>query len=80
MESHSTKCFQIVSQGVMKYCLKGLLGNEQRKAVFQYVDVCCKILAEKQSVSDVPDLLAEMNSVLAILERDMPITIQVSFC
>lgn len=63
----------------MKYCLKDLLGNQQRKAVFHYVDVCCKIMAEKQSVSDVPDLLADMNSVLAILERDMPITIQVSF-
>ena len=62
----------------MKYCLRGLLGNEQRKAVFQYIDVCCKVLAEKQSVSAVPDLLAEMNSALAVLERDMPVTIQVS--
>ncbi len=61
----------------MKYCLKGLLGNKQRNAIFQYIDVCCKILAEKQSLSDVPQLLEEMNSALAVLERDMPITLQV---
>lgn len=70
---------QIASQGILKYCLRGLLGCEQRKALFQFIDVCCKVLAEKQNKSEIPDLLLEINTALAVLERDMPVTIQVNF-
>ena len=65
---------QTVSQGIMTYCLRGLLGNQQRKAVFMFLSVCSKIFAEKQSLQKLDQLLAEVNMAL---ERDMPVTIQV---
>ena len=64
----------MASQGIIKYCLRGLLGNQQRKVVFMFISVCSKIFAEKQKLDQ---LLAEVNMALAVLERDMPVTIQV---
>jgi len=44
------------------------------KVVFMFISVCSKIFAEKQKLDQ---LLAEVNMALAVLERDMPVTIQV---
>jgi hypothetical protein len=75
---HHPPILQILSQGIFKYCLHGLLGCDQRRALFQFIDICNKVLSEKQKITDVPGLLSQMNTALTILERDIPITIQVS--
>lgn len=67
---------QIVSQGILKYCLKGCLGENQRYAVFKFIDICTKLFAEKQT-PDVTLLIEEVNITLAHLEKYMPVTIQV---
>jgi len=67
----------MASQGIIKYCLRGLLGSQQRKALFMFLNVCSKIFAEKQSLQELHQLLVEVNTTLALLERDMPLTIQV---
>ena len=59
----------------MKFCLQGLLGIKQRKAVYMFLNVCRKILAENVNIDKIPDLLIYANEMLAILEKDMPITI-----
>ena len=64
----------------MKYCLRGLLGIKQRKAVFMFLNVCSKMFSVKQNINKTPDLLTEANEAFAMLEKDMPITIQVSKC
>jgi len=61
----------------MKYCLGGFLGECQRKTVFRFLDICEKLLAEKLERTKVPLLVEEVNTVLAELERYMPVTIQV---
>ena len=68
----------MVTQGILKYSLHDLLGHDQRKAVFQFLDVCANMLAEKHTTTDLPQLLQEVNNALAILKRHIPITIQVS--
>lgn len=68
----------MVSQGILKYCLHNLLGHDQRQAVFKFLDVCANMLAEKQTITDIPQLMLEVNLALAELEKSMPITIQVS--
>jgi len=67
----------MVSQGIMMYCLRGLLGSQQRKAVFMFLSISSKIFAEYQSPEVLSQLLLDVNETLAILERDLPITIQV---
>ena len=69
---------QMVTQGILKYCLHDFLGHNQRKAVFKFFDVCANMLAEKHTTTDLPQLLQEVNNALAELERHIPITIQVS--
>ena len=39
----------MVSQGILKYCLRGCSGDDQRLAVFKFFDVCAKLCAEKQA-------------------------------
>lgn len=65
--------------GIIKYCLGGLLGECQRKTVFKFFDICEKLLAEKLDGTKVPHLVEEVNVVMAELERNMPVTIQVHY-
>ena len=67
----------MVSQGILKYCLKGLLDENQRKALYKFLDVSAELLAEKLNPDKLPSLLYNVNSCLAQLEKDMPMTIQV---
>ena len=62
----------------MKYCLRGLLGSQQRKALFMFLTTSSKIFAENQNLQELSQLLIDTNESLAVLERDLPITIQVS--
>ena len=66
-----------MSQGILKYCLKGLLGENQRSALYKFLDVCAQLLAEKINSDELPPLLNEVNVSLAQLEKDMPTTVQV---
>ena len=68
---------QISSQGILKYCLRGLLGQPQRRAVFMFIDVCRQLFAAIQNTDELPSQLEKTNLALAQLEKDMPITIQV---
>ena len=67
-----------MSQGILKYCLKDLLGETQRKALYKFLDVAAQLLAEKLNLDELPSLLNEVNLSLAQLEKDMPMTVQVS--
>jgi len=55
----------MVSQGILKYCLKGLLGKNQRIALYKFLDVCSELLAEKLNPDELPSLLNNVNSSLA---------------
>jgi len=52
----------------------------QRKTVFRLLDICENLLAEKLERTKVSLLVEEVNTVLAELERYMPVTIQVYAC
>ena len=42
-----------------------------------FLNVCSKMFSEKQNITKTPDLLTEANEAFAMLEKDMPIIIQV---
>lgn len=67
-----------MAQGILKYCLRGCLGKKQREALFSYLDATSNILSEKQDVDEITATISKMNEALALLERDFPITVQVS--
>ena len=74
MKSHDWK--QVVSQGILKYCLRGILGENQRRTLFQLLDSMQEICNEKLSLDDLNDIEMRLNKTMALLERVYPITLQ----
>ena len=54
-----------------------MLGSQQRKTLFFFLDVIRMVLDEAQSVEQLDELETQMNVALALIERDFPITVQV---
>ena len=63
--------------GVLKYCLRGLLGETQRKTFFHLMDILRKVCSDCQDCDTLPALEREINEVCAEIERDFPISVQV---
>ena len=63
----------------MKFCLRGLLGDKQRQTFFKFLDVLALLCQDSISADSLPVLDMEVNLVLALIERDFPISVQVNF-
>lgn len=61
----------------MKFCLRGLLGDKQWQSFFKFLDVLAMLCQDSISADDLPIIDTEVNLVLALLERDFPISVQV---
>ena len=68
---------QLISKNVLKFCLRGLLKECQRKTLFLFLDALRKILSEGVELLHVHELEADVNEALALMERDFPVDIQV---
>ena len=71
---------QMVCKGVFKFCLRRMLGERQRATLFVFLDCLSRVLSESHQIGDLPSLEEEMNVVIALFERDFPISVQVRFC
>lgn len=60
----------------MKFCLRGMLGNNQRSTLFFFLDTIALLTAEVQS-RNLDDLEKRVHLALAMMERDFPMSIQV---
>lgn len=69
---------QIASQGILKYCLRGLLAKKQRTTLYFFLDVIARVLQEKHEKSTLQKPDEVMNTTLALLERDFPVSTKVS--
>ena len=72
MKSHSWK--QLVSTKILKYCLRGLLGNQQRQSLFLFCSVLAQICAESINMLSLQQLEFEVHHSLSLLERDFPVS------
>ena len=63
---------------MLKYSLRGFLGDKQRETLFFFLDVITTILEEVHSSSRLDELQVQVDTALALMERDFPITVQVS--
>ena len=64
----------MVSKGILKFCLRGMLGQQQRKSLFTLLDTLALVLSERHHLEDLPDLEAKLNVALALMERDFPVS------
>lgn len=74
LKSHDWK--QLVSQGILKYCLKGCLASQQQKTLFLLFDCLADLCAESQCLEGIGNLEIRLNRALALLERDFPVSLQ----
>ncbi len=72
----SAEC-TIVCHGILKYCLRDMLGSKQWKTLFFLLDTLNSALAESHQLAEFGPLREQLNTALAILERDFPISVQV---
>ena len=76
LKSGYDRPFQIAVDGIMKFCLRGLLGQKQRSTFVNVIALLCK---DSVSKDDIPALCEELNVALALVERDFPVSMQVNF-
>ncbi|XP_035688707.1 uncharacterized protein LOC118424238 [Branchiostoma floridae] len=73
MKSHDWK--QLVSHGIYKFCIRGLMKDAQRETVYLLCDVLHALCAPYVNMTRLPELKKAIHQCLARLERDFPVTI-----
>lgn len=68
---------QLATDGILKFCLRGCLGNKQRKTFFHLLDVLNKLTSDVQKIDELDSLEKEVAVVCTEIQRDFPISIQV---
>ena len=64
-------------QGVLKYCLLNLLGKQQEETLSFFFDTITALLDESHKKDNLTKLRDDLNTALAMLERDSPVSVQV---
>lgn len=67
----------ILSTGILKFCIRGCLGSFQRRTLFELCDVIALVVSESIDLDKFEGLEYRVHRVLALLERDFPVTIHV---
>ena len=67
----------VLASGVLKYCLRNLLGTFQRKTLFELCDVLSLLLSEEIDYSEFDVVERRVHRVLSLLERDFPVSLHV---
>ena len=63
--------------GILKFCIRDMLGSFQRKTIFELCNVLTELFAEDIIMSDIEKLEYRTHRVLALLERDFPVSLNV---
>ena len=66
-----------ITSGILKYCIRGLLGSHQRRTLYELSDVLSVLVAEEVDMSTIDVVEYRTHRVLALLERDFPVSLHV---
>ena len=67
------------TQDILKYCLQDALGIQQQTTFFELLHVLSCLCDNTHSKQGVEKLRTQVNIVCALIERDFPVSRQVSF-
>ena len=59
---------------ILKYCIRGLLGQQQRQALFLFCNVLARLCAETVHATLLQQLELDVHQALSLLERDVPVS------
>lgn len=67
----------ILTCGILKYCLRDLLGGKQRRTLFELCDVISLLTKDAISSTELDVIEYRVHRVLALIERDFPVSLNV---
>lgn len=67
----------MLCSGNLKYCIRDLIGEEQRKTLFEFCDVMGALLDYSITNDSIDSLEYRVHRVLSLLERDFPVSLHV---
>ena len=68
----------VLASGILlKFCIRGLLGDTQRKTLYKFCDMLSLLAAEGVTVSELDSLEYRVHRVLSLLERDFPVSLHI---
>ena len=65
-------------RGILKYCVRGMLGEQQRETVTLFMDAIAALCAPSQDVTKVDKLQEQVDVALVRMERDFPLSLQIN--
>lgn len=75
MKSHEWK--EIICSGILKFCIRDLLGTNQRQTLYLLCDTVTKIHSPSIKTDIISEIEQNIHSSLALLERDFPVSLNV---
>lgn len=67
----------VIASGILKFCVRGLLGKQQERTIMELCDVVAVLCSEEMSVQNMDGVEYRVHRVLSLMERDFPATIHV---
>jgi len=65
-------------KGILKYCVRGLLGDEQNQALNRFTDAIAALCSTYQDQTKLEQLKENLNLALALVESAFPLSFQVN--
>ena len=67
----------VIASGILKFCVRGLLGKSQEKTLMELCDIVSVLCSEEVNVQTMDAVEYRVHRVLSLMERDFPATIHV---
>lgn len=77
VQLNSNQWKHVLASGILKFCIRGLLGAKQRNTLTELCNVTHLLCAETVHVQELDSLECRVHHVLSRLERDFPMSIHV---
>lgn len=67
----------VLCSGILKYCIRDILGEEQRKTLYELCDVVSELLDYNVDDDAIDSIEYRVHRVLSLLERNFPVSLHV---
>ena len=74
---NSNQLKHVLSSGILKFCIRELLGDDQRATLNELCDVVSLLVAEEIDMTSMESVEYRVHRVLSLLERDLPVSLHV---
>ena len=74
---NSNQWKHVIASGILKFCVRGLLGKAQEKTLMELCDVLSILCSEQVNIQNMDAVEYRVHRVLSLMERDFPATVHV---